>query len=1266
MINAKNIPARSLTALMLASVGMGVSVGSISGCATTQSDTERVIEATEHIDDPIRALQARAELELGRDAQPIDHALRAVFLPNSPSPLAPGSSAYRKAMLTPDGVMGAIVAQGDADEASGDELPVEEPDPRRVKQATKLYTQARALRQQGEFEQAIGLLEQAGALDPSAGEIYRELGDAKILTNDRVGALSAFEMALRLGVEDARLLVHLASLEASRGHRERAIRLAHQARQMPGINRYPLAYAIAGIIEGSAEIDAGYLRSGSTVLGESLGSFDARSRDVRWKREIIEIVSQQSNLWLKVGDAWSSLGADQQAAQAYGQAERQSGQATQQPSREIVARQIVSLLGQNQPAQGALVFLDYLAQHAKSLHPLDSQWARALGAFPDVGEDLGLGICQLAHEVDATPAIQRSLLGIGLGALSIESGSEQLIRANEIQVDEDLASVVLRRGTDDHDRLAMSFTIVQAQPTHAQAIGDALARVLDDPMGTLKSVGNTSEPSEQLIACTLGLALGRADQIQHLEWVADGLGFSTLDGQSASWLSAHAQSFAQRGLWGASETLIEKLADRVGGDVQIGQDAFSARLLATTLLVSGQPSRAWTLIQPLADDADAPIEDLVTGAQIAQVLGHTDSAISFLERAIEQDPFDKRIYQRLIVLRSPENQQGDDEELRYLLRQLATARPHSVVVEMIQANQLAQNGYLDEAQRRIVEINTQDPDAQLGLDFLLSLWKTMSTQDQPDAIKDGVRWMRGQLDAHPSARERSLRTAQGLLELNEPRQAVEVLDRCWKLTGSFEIARALESLWGDEQIRTQLPDDLAPSYGDSVEDMALDRLDGLRGISEVIEYASVLASRGTMEDAKAMVEYLRAYLPESVELLPAQQSQLSQVIFSLARTIEELNNEDMLLELIAMVETRSNTLGFQLSRIKVLLLSTRPELDMEGLIRAVDRGVGEADTDEQRNQLRGLPIQSLLSEDRTHEAIMLTARFATRDGALDPDYIVETFRLLAGVGGNSDLIGVLDLLADDDLLDESIELTTKELGTPDQGKVAQTDDERRANLAYTAAALATAFSRPDQAEAYYELSLSYDPNHPWSNNDYGYMLAERGERIEYAITLLERAAKALPEEASIIDSLGWVRYKTGVFKDVLDEQGQVVTEGAISLLARADKLDTARENATILLHLGDALWRGGEHERAITAWIGAEDIARSRIRIVSEGEFPNAQAIEAMRKELREIRFRIQDAESTGQPTIAPLGIADPKPLGNPNSEPAKPPDSPASPENES
>jgi tetratricopeptide (TPR) repeat protein len=118
-------------------------------------------------------------------------------------------------------------------------------------------------------------------------------------------------------------------------------------------------------------------------------------------------------------------------------------------------------------------------------------------------------------------------------------------------------------------------------------------------------------------------------------------------------------------------------------------------------------------------------------------------------------------------------------------------------------------------------------------------------------------------------------------------------------------------------------------------------------------------------------------------------------------------------------------------------------------------------------------------------------------------------------------------------------------------------------------ALAQAGNWPE-AEADFAEALRLEPNQPLVLNYLGYTWADRGEHLAKAREMLETAARLLPEDGAVIDSLGWVMLRQG---DVAD---------AVSLLEHAAELDPS--DTTINGHLGDAYWAVGRKVEAAYQW----------------------------------------------------------------------------------
>lgn len=104
--------------------------------------------------------------------------------------------------------------------------------------------------------------------------------------------------------------------------------------------------------------------------------------------------------------------------------------------------------------------------------------------------------------------------------------------------------------------------------------------------------------------------------------------------------------------------------------------------------------------------------------------------------------------------------------------------------------------------------------------------------------------------------------------------------------------------------------------------------------------------------------------------------------------------------------------------------------------------------------------------------------------------------------------------------------------------------------------------------------LELDPDNADALNALGYTLADNTRRYDEALALIEKALRLKPDDAAILDSMGWVKFHLGE----LDE--------AIVLLEAAY---TKQAEAEIAAHLGEALWRAGRKDEARRIWLEAKE-----------------------------------------------------------------------------
>ena len=103
--------------------------------------------------------------------------------------------------------------------------------------------------------------------------------------------------------------------------------------------------------------------------------------------------------------------------------------------------------------------------------------------------------------------------------------------------------------------------------------------------------------------------------------------------------------------------------------------------------------------------------------------------------------------------------------------------------------------------------------------------------------------------------------------------------------------------------------------------------------------------------------------------------------------------------------------------------------------------------------------------------------------------------------------------------------------------------------------------------------LSLDPNNVNIKNALGYTLADVNQELDYASQLIEQAYQAMPNNAAVIDSKGWLAYRQGAHKQ------------AIKYLITAYKMSPSADVAT---HIGEVYWVSGDKKNARKFWLQAK------------------------------------------------------------------------------
>lgn len=127
-------------------------------------------------------------------------------------------------------------------------------------------------------------------------------------------------------------------------------------------------------------------------------------------------------------------------------------------------------------------------------------------------------------------------------------------------------------------------------------------------------------------------------------------------------------------------------------------------------------------------------------------------------------------------------------------------------------------------------------------------------------------------------------------------------------------------------------------------------------------------------------------------------------------------------------------------------------------------------------------------------------------------------------------------------------------------------------LRYDRAMLLEKIERFAEMEADLRVVIAIKPDHAHAYNALGYSFADRGVRLAEAYDLIKKATELAPEDAYILDSLGWVQFKMGRGAE------------ALKTLRQAYQL---RPDGEIAAHIGEVLWAMGKRDEARAEWDAA-------------------------------------------------------------------------------
>jgi len=1102
--------------------------------------------------------------------------------PLAPDQLTPGSPALRAL----DEVLSSLLAIEPAAEPAAAEVST---DADRLS-AQRAYARARAHWQAGETAEALRGFETAVRLDGSSPTLLRALGVAQLRAGRRSAGVTTLRRAEGLGMNDPEALWLLAREESRLSRADEAARLL--AKAYAGDEARPGADVASLIALDLAELllARGHPAAASELLDEALVHAPAAARQ---QPESIEWARRRPGALLLAGDTRNRLGRPAEAVERY------RGAAESDPA-GAVKRTVATLLMTGRSAEAALQLLDAGASGSMGSDGWAIEAVRRIGRRTEAGPALARAVADRANALDvrASPATRRELVRLAASCSPPSQARELLgawLAANKPDpvVVADLLDT-LKPG-QVRARVEALRAIVSVSPVSAPACVEAAFLTGVDVRETMDVLEGAAaqDGASALLAAAYRLRLNdpRA-ALRVIEQVDTTASASVREAAALT----RAVALAACGDETAAVALLERESR-----------ALSPRSLAIGLDAAGNPSGALNALRPSITARTATVDDLLLAGELAVRAHDVAAARAALEQARDADPADERPHRALVSFHSAVGPSPDAAALGESVRRLRRDVPGSVLVRLITAQDAVQRGKPREAAEQFRSMLDDRGQPEDALDALRLLWPSM----KPEALQEPEAFVRARAQERPQSHAWSLAHATVLAARGETAAARGVLETLAERLPTEDLLRAREDL-----VRNVLKN---PQEADA---LALDRLERAPStFATRLERAEVLLRRA--EAAKALESILDG-VAGTPRLDPEQVRRVGLLLTRLTPESFDAKREqgEAFIELLETLHERGLPRTPAIGLLRVDVIARAAAADPERVLGEVRTAAG--DSREVRRAAIAQAARVLIGLPDPSPALRFLGLAAVRESPPDAQLLREWFVRTAAHGTPEDAAWLVAAVETEEvanvLLSEFL---------PEHVDASEPTSVIRSQVAYALGNLAGELVRDEVSLAAYRAALGLNPDHPWVGNNLGYLILERGGSLEEAAGLIERAHESLGDEASVIDSLGWVRYKQGNFDE------------AVALLRQANDLEEG--NHEMLEHLGDALWMRNaapaDRAEAVDFWRRAASMLDLELAAVKSIEPVRRGKLDELTARREGVQDRLDAAAANRAPPVSPRGI---------------------------
>ncbi|THD58073.1 tetratricopeptide repeat protein [Phenylobacterium sp.] len=319
----------------------------------------------------------------------------------------------------------------------------------------------------------------------------------------------------------------------------------------------------------------------------------------------------------------------------------------------------------------------------------------------------------------------------------------------------------------------------------------------------------------------------------------------------------------------------------------------------------------------------------------------------------------------------------------------------------------------------------------------------------------------------------------------------------------------------------------------------------------VLSYGGFLERRGRRVDALAVYAEDLSHDPDSLAVKAAQARAAAGKPAPPPPTIREGAAEALIAPAATMIAAKQTQLALAYLRLVLRLDPTRD-----------DAWVMVGDLMEASGDLDSARVAYAHPKAGSTEFSTAQAKLAwTYQSADDKETALKLARAAAISGDIDARITLADLLRSDEQYAEAVKVLDGVIA--DQ----KTPDWR---LLYSRGVAQERLDHWPAAQADLQAALKQRPDEPELLNYLGYSWIDRGEHMQEALGMVQKAVAADPRSGAMIDSLGWAYYRLGDYKQAVDK-----LEQAVEFEAGDPEIND---------HLGDAYWRVGRKDEAQFQW----------------------------------------------------------------------------------